>query len=188
MDSQSALRDDYTKFLKTWYFRAKRQDRVVDEADRFICLWIAFNSWLRQHYGEDWSDSSLIGIGRNSQNGFVNDSTFIALFESFKNDKRNKRVLDELKSHGKIYNLRYPRGTPGADLNAVAFTGDFRSYMEAVYQIRCNLFHGRKDPEDKTDEGGKISVDYKLIRLAYDTLLPFFERLCESMQIHVEYF
>lgn len=195
MGSASTLRDDYTKFLKTWYSRAKRKDRVVDEADRFICLWIAFNAWLKQHYGEDWGDGELIhGIDRNlhgervTKNGLADDKAFISIFELIKNDNRNKKILDELKAHGKIYNMRYPPSSPDADVHAKAFTGDFKSYIEAIYEIRCNLFHGRKNPDDTTDETGKIAVDYRLIQLAYAILLPFFEQLCESLQIDLEYF
>jgi len=48
------------------------------------------------------------------------------------------------------------------------YDGIFESLIEVIYQIRCNLFHGRKDTRE--DE-----KDFKLICLSYNILLPLFK-------------
>jgi hypothetical protein len=64
-------------FTLTWFYRAfglyqpipsKVQkyfsQRTIDFADRFISLWICFNSILRKHYGEDQNDGDLIRLAK----------------------------------------------------------------------------------------------------------------------------
>ena len=46
------------------------------------------------------------------------------------------------------------------------YDGTFESLIAAIYQIRCNLFHGRKGGDEK---------DLELIRLSYRILLPLFK-------------
>lgn len=56
--------------------------------------------------------------------------------------------------------------------NVTKYDGSFKSLIEAFYKIRCNLFHGRKNPdEDKKD--------YELVCLSYDILLLLFEKYIE---------
>jgi len=50
------------------------------------------------------------------------------------------------------------------------YDGTFESLIETVYQIRCNLFHGRKD---------SIEKDFELICISYDVLLPLFRKYLE---------
>ena len=48
------------KFTLTWFYRALIKSRRIDVADRFISLWICFNSIIRKSYGEGLSDRALI--------------------------------------------------------------------------------------------------------------------------------
>ena len=43
---------EYDVFMREWLKRAERENESVDDADRFISLWIAFNGWLKKEYGE----------------------------------------------------------------------------------------------------------------------------------------
>jgi len=175
---------DYTDFIKTWLHRSKRQRKYVDEADRFICLWIAFNAWLKQHYGEEWKDTELLfggirkkGNDTKKTDGLAGSTEFNTIFDELQsNDKRYNILLDQLKNEGKICDMRYPDD----DSKAEQFLGDFKTFIKVVYQIRCNLFHGRKNPDDKD------TPDYRLIILAYKLLLPFFEEILKSIHIEVE--
>ena len=48
------------------------------------------------------------------------------------------------------------------------YDGTFESLIEVIYQVRCNLFHGRKDIN-------KDKKDIELVKLAYRILLPLFK-------------
>lgn len=50
---------EYRRFYKQWLERAEGK-RELDDGDRFISLWIAFNAWLRSEFGEDWSDRKFV--------------------------------------------------------------------------------------------------------------------------------
>ncbi len=39
-------------FTDRWLQRAKRGRVFIDDGDRFISLWIAFNGWMRGKFGE----------------------------------------------------------------------------------------------------------------------------------------
>lgn len=140
--------------------RTTREDEKVDEADKFISLWISFNAWLKNEYREDATDRELKdGVKKNEEL----QSIFNTLLDTSAVFSAN---INELSSFS-IVNMKYPN-----DSNAMRKMEriDFANFIEVVYTIRCNLFHGRKDAADKT---GK---DYKLICLAYSCLLPLFSQ------------
>ena len=45
--------EDYKQFTKKWLERAERDKVCVDKGDKFISLWIAFNAWMREKFGEN---------------------------------------------------------------------------------------------------------------------------------------
>lgn len=62
---------------------------------------------------------------------------------------------------------------PSDETKYKKYQGDFKSFIDVIYQIRCNLFHGRKDiSEDKRD--------IYLVGLALNLLLPFFKKILEK--------
>ena len=48
---------NYEIFADKWLERAERRKVFVDDGDRFISLWIAFNGWMKGKYGEDKTGS-----------------------------------------------------------------------------------------------------------------------------------
>ena len=52
-------------------------------------------------------------------------------------------------------------------------TGDYGSFLDTIYQIRCNLFHGRKNFEED-------QKDRELVTLALKLLRPLFKKLLEN--------
>jgi len=152
-------RQDYIRFIETWMYRATRQEEMVDEADKFISLWIAFNAWLKMTYGEDVQDKTLIDkVSKNKELQII----FEELLKS--NHQEFLENISELETFS-IIDMRYPND---ADKAIKMENRDFENFIKVVYRIRCNLFHGRKDATDK--EG----IDYRLICLAYNSLLPLF--------------
>lgn len=145
-------------FTRRWLKRAeRRRDVAVDDGDRFISLWIAFNGWMKGRFGEDKRDTCLI-------EGVKGLSDFEAVFRDLKQSNHDfSQALRELERYV-VADMRYP-----ADADRVwQYDGTFPSLIGLIYQIRCNLFHGRKEiNEDKKD--------FDLVCLAYRILLPLFK-------------
>ncbi len=143
-------------FTERWLKRAERRKQYVDDGDRFISLWVAFNGWLKGKYGEASSDRELIDKVK----------TLAEMEHVFNNLKNSKgafaRDLNQLSSY-EVYNTKYPD-----DGNIKKYDETFGSLIETIYQIRCNLFHGRKNIDDN-------KKDIKLVTLGYRILLPLFK-------------
>jgi hypothetical protein len=153
---------DYHEFELRWLDRAKRNNQTVDMGDRFIALWIAFNGWMKRTFGEGLKDKTLV-------ERVINYPNIENTFDTLKaNNEQFAKLLKELSVHT-IADMRFITDTN----RVVKYDGSFRSLIEAIYQIRCNLFHGRKDPdEDKKD--------YDLVCLSYDILMLLFETYIEK--------
>jgi len=156
---------EYRKFVQEWLKRSERKNERVDDADRFISLWIAFNGWLREKYGEGLFDGLLIDKVANSHD-------LGTIFTSLKEqDYTFKENLEKLSRYN-IINMRNSNN----ENNYRSYDGSFESFIRVIYQIRCNLFHGRKSfEEDKKD--------YELIVLALKLLGPLFKQYCEINRI-----
>lgn len=145
-------------FTRKWLERAERGREYIDNGDRFISLWIAFNGWMRGKFGEDLRDKSQIESVKKM-------SDFNQVFESLKQENLDFReCLDELKKIP-VVNMQFKNNRE----KVYRYDGTFESLIELIYQVRCNLFHGRKDIEDDRK-------DIEMVGLAYRILLPLFKR------------
>ncbi len=150
---------DYEYFTNKWLNRAKRNENrdCVDIGDKFISLWIAFNGWMKNKFGEQTTDYDLI-------ENVISHGPIERIFQELKegNDgfKVDLRKIQKLT----VEDMRYI-GSEN-ERNMYEYDDTFRSLMKLIYQVRCNLFHGRKGTRDK---------DLKLIRLSYQIILPIFE-------------
>ncbi|APV43736.1 hypothetical protein Dform_00377 [Dehalogenimonas formicexedens] len=147
---------DYQYFVSLWIERCDRN--TLDDGDRFINLWIAFNGWMKGLFGENSTDATLI----------TKTKTYAQLEAGFQRLKENADFNRYLISIQKspIIDMRN-------DNKIVTFDGNFTTYIDAIYQIRCNLFHGRKDVE-------RDERDKELVSCAYNTLRPLFESVLHS--------
>lgn len=152
--TNTSQEDIKKEFIETWVERAARESEVVDEGDKFMCIWIAFNAWLKDEYSETDSDKTL--IERVKQN-----ITLWRLFEELKNNDGYKQLLTELSRY-RILDMRDPQN----ESKIKQYNGSFESLIAVLYQIRCNLFHGRKNIEEKKE--------YKLVALARKILYKLF--------------
>jgi len=153
-------------FTKGWLARAEKGERVrVDNGDRFISLWIAFNGWIRGRYGETHNDRALLEEVKHSDDLC---NVFLAMRIT---DTRFRNSLLKLGKYT-VMNMRYPE-EPSKFL---VYDGTFTSLMEVLYSVRCNLFHGRKD----VSEGEK---DILLVSLAYRILLPLFKQFLTQHKV-----
>ena len=147
---------NYEYFTERWLERAEREENSpIDIGDKFISLWIAFNGWMKSKFGEPVKDATLIAHLKRFQevrNVFNQlqrrDETFIS-------------NLQELRRYA-VLDMRYANNVS----RSRKFDGTFESLIDVIYQVRCNLFHGRKGDEGK---------DKKLMSLSYSILLKLFK-------------
>ena len=144
-------------FTDRWLQRAQRRQVFVDDGDRFISLWIAFNGWMRGKFGEGVSDRNQIESVKEMQD-------FKDVFNHLK--KKDFEFGEHLAKLERlpIVNMQFKNN----EEVTYVYDGTFESLIEVIYQVRCNLFHGRKDiNEDKKD--------IEAVSLAYQILLPLFK-------------
>jgi hypothetical protein len=143
-------------FTSEWLRRSRRKGKGLDVGDRFLCLWIGFNGWMRARYGEDSNDRILLQGAKENTDLKLCFETLKSEGGSFVNRLRELQVYT-------VANMKYPD-----DINRTRqYDGSLDSLLEVIYSIRCNLFHGRKNvQEDKKD--------YHLVNLAYYILRKLF--------------
>lgn len=151
----AATRVNHDLFVHRWLARAQRGvEAKIDTGDRFISLWIAFNAWMKGKYGEDSSDRYLIDQVKSS-NELQNMYRYL-----IDNSGDFSDNLGKIKRYT-VSNMRFVND----ESRVRKYDDTFESLIEVIYQIRCNLFHGRKNiSEDKKD--------FELVCLAYAILLP----------------
>jgi hypothetical protein len=151
-------------FIEKWLQRAERGQEYIDDGDRFISLWIAFNSWLKKEFGKAEKDFTLIKR--------IKDSPKVqAAFENMKNEEEFAQLLHQLKVRSPVVDMRFPDNSA----KVKSYEGDLGSLMEVLYLVRCNLFHGQKSAEEN-------NRDFELVVLSYHVLLPFFKKLLYNSQ------
>lgn len=123
--------------IKTWNSKAEQE---TDIFSKFVFLWFWLNAWLSFRPGQ-CTDRQMI--------------------DWLKNDNQSdlKRALERIKQSGGISELIelspirrdefYPSQRTDICINGKDDTGNI---IEAIYRIRCNLFHGRKDADDVRDQ------------------------------------
>ena len=147
---------DYNIFIEEWIKRSDRKEGedFIDIGDKFISLWIAFNAWLKSKFGENKSDHDL-------RNELINFSPMEDIFNELKN---NNKELDQFKNY-RIKDMKFIED----ESRMKNYDSTFKSLVESLYAIRCNLFHGRKNYNDN-------QTDKELVELAYKILSPLFKK------------
>lgn len=155
---------DWRIFTDRWLQRAERGNVCIDDGDRYVSLWIAFNGWMRGRYGEATSDRDQIESVKRMDD-------FKRVFTQLREDSTSFRgCLDKLKRVS-VINMQFRSGREEVH----TYDGSFESLIEVIYQVRCNLFHGRKD----IDEDRK---DIELLTLAYQALLPLIKSFFDDIE------
>ncbi len=154
----------WENFTHHWLERAERPHVHIDDGDRFIWLWIAFNGWMRGRFGESVDDSTLI-------NNLSASTNYDLVYKELRSNRPDfEQLLNQLYSY-EVKDMRHPD-----DLTRIKrYDGSFIRLMKVLYQVRCNLFHGRKSP----DEHRK---DFELVVLSYKILLPLFKAFLDYGQ------
>lgn len=151
------------KIIDTWYKMA--QGESVQQSDvffQFIAVWIAFNAL--------YVSTSISSRGNEKSNKRTSDKAQVQCFAGIAKvrdwhlhlvrvDGDYKKAIAKLAATGVLdmnswkFNKKVEGITDFDNLNEV---------LNCVYQVRCNLFHGGKPPENPRDRE-LVSCSYTII-------------------------
>lgn len=154
--------------IKEWFYKASKEKEYIN---KFICLWISFNCFfvarffnnaVKRNGNKEPSEANYLDLVKESYaEGF--DEYIVKNHEKpfleFKAAIAKKRWCP-----GKIIDMRplHRDKLSGKSYKAV---NSLDEYLSCVYQIRCNIFHGNKKPNDDND--------LNLVKPAYKSLRTF---------------
>jgi len=125
--------------VKVWYEKAKSE---ADEFSKFVFLWFCFNAWLAYRTQED-HDRKMLELLK-AEDSSTKDMK--AEYDRAFSGSSFKERIKDLKTLSPIYDSRNKYDP--VTINNVT---NFPDICEAIYRIRCNLFHGGKTPDDNRD-------------------------------------
>jgi hypothetical protein len=187
-----AADDDARRLIMNWFDRANGlTDQQGDPFESFIYAWIAFNGWAALCSREDQDRAQLKAIESDGslQSGFKallrEDSNFQRWADEFHDQWpifkaaqiRSKRVrqvspdrrkcLDHYRAAGidRAPDCYYERHVDAGKPCPL----DWAHTLEAIYRVRCNLFHGEKSAGSEEDKA--------IVRAANNTLVPILKWL-----------
>lgn len=112
--------------IKLW---TQKGDSENDSFSKFISYWIAFNCWLYTKTNEVYDNRALHALFSNK-----------GLYDNFPSlVSNNEGIFEKVKELGSIENNRIKR-----EPKEIKDIFSFKEVIEALYEIRCNLFHGTK--------------------------------------------
>lgn len=153
--------ENQRELIRRWFEKSKRQRNAFD---RFISLWISFNAFYAAEHLRESERQQLNNINNDYKNFFVElTRSNPKYFQDFKT-----YIETKTKNAGFIQDLRFPIGQE-KHKRRYANLGSLCEYLDCVYQVRCNLFHGGKNLEDGQDQ--------EIVSRAYSSLAVFLERI-----------
>lgn len=184
------LHADGQRLITTWFDRAWRA-RADDSAafESFVFAWIAVNAWAACVTGEDrdreYMDRLAHDPGLRTAFGNLMVSSvdfeqeaerFFQLLPIFKAQqlRRNGIHLDEHVPRGERIRRYFEAGLTGFEPECAKLhldrgepiPRDWPHFIQAVYRVRCNLFHGEKSAHSE--------MDRIIVRTALLSLTAFF--------------
>jgi len=151
-------------FTKEWLKRSRRRGKGLDDGDRFISLWIAFNGWMRGRYGESLTDAKQIEhVKQNNE--------FQQAFRLLRQRSLSFSILLRALGQHKVANMRYP----GNEDRMLRYDGSFETLVDVIYNVRNNLFHGRKNIQDNKKDFELVVLSYRILRRLFTEYLKKYE-------------
>ncbi len=167
------------KIVKSWFEKVETSSDSYNDFDRFISLWVSFNCFF---VAELYNDAKKLANNRdpsekNYLEAFYTTDEFKKIYInlinesiSFKENLRKwKHLLERITFFkGKIADLR-PNHLEEKYAKEFNDINNFKQLIMSAYQLRCNLFHGNKHPEDDSD--------VQLVSTMFKILLEFLKKL-----------
>lgn len=117
----------------------------------FMTLWMSYNNFYNNFTGNERTKACKVGDDEDVQK----------IFEEYKCDFLSK-FSNIPQHHSKIRLCVFNPNKRKWDAYFDEQHFEIKDFLSAVYQIRCNLFHGNKAPN--------IDVDKELVKWAYECL------------------
>lgn len=125
--------------IKDWHRNKAKNE--TDPFFRFMCHWICFNAWLDHQSGEYRDRAMLDWLKLQTPDA----SDIVASYEAMKLTTVGNLSLQSLVAMGPIL------GSKGRGDIKMRDIDDRDNIIEAIYKIRCNLFHGNKRSSSTRD-------------------------------------
>lgn len=163
------MKQNQLYLIGRWF---KKSYEMNNPFDRFIAIWISFNSFYACEYLHENEIRQLKILEDKYKDIFksvVDTNKFF--FSNFRNYINTKP-----ENPGFIQDLRYSVDKEKHKKRYYNLTS-FCEYLGCVYQVRCNLFHGGKSLADGQDEN--------IVGHSYITLSVFLEKLYKIERVFV---
>jgi hypothetical protein len=130
------------EIVKRWYEKAEDEDVPMD---KFICYWISFNCFFRIKPSAKGERMVIEELSK--------DQIFLSYFTEGIDESLFKYIKVKEHNKGFVQDLRHKLGTQKEIENRATYdkVSDLKQFLFCIYQIRCNLFHGDKLPDDSND-------------------------------------
>jgi hypothetical protein len=149
--------------VKVWHEKAKEERDIFT---KFVFLWFCFNAWLAYQTNEDTDRGMVECLKRKDPS--VSDIVYE--YDRAFGSGWFKERIQELKGLAPIDDPRGRRTL--VNINDIS---NFDEICEAIYRIRCNLFHGGKTPSGDRDK--------KLVKVTGDILEKWVGNLVNSWRV-----
>lgn len=133
--------DERVKFLFKYWFQQGQSEQSYNLVVKFFHYYFCFNLLMANLSSKNYDKDMIKWL--KSNNNLIKD-TFNELLNSepFLNSLRSLQKLSPISDNRAI------KPKPDTVINDVT---NFDEILDAIYQIRCNLFHGTKNPREKRD-------------------------------------
>lgn len=135
--------------IKAWRQKSHNEG---DQFASFVFIWFCFNAWM-EHISDENTDKKMInelaGRKHNMQSLFEAYDAAVSANDEFL--KSGVMALMHMSKEKPIEDMRKNprRREPPITIKS---ENDFENIVQAIYRIRCNLFHGGKDADDIRDQ------------------------------------
>lgn len=136
--------------VESW-FELASEGRIerADSFFRFVAVWIAFNVLYTSRHSDDAGDW-------NQVRSFAGEAMAI---------DRHRHLLEHDADYGRAIGILRDCGVYDVQSGRrwrIHDTKYLTSVVNCLYQVRCNLFHGVKMPEDPRDER-LVAASYTIV-------------------------
>lgn len=123
-----------------WKLKGETED---DPFIRFFFFYICFDAWITTLSGEEIDTKKIRWF-------LENDNCLKHSRMGFWNSTQTQSLLNNLKQYSPVFDMRRNHKGQDTKLNDI---NNLEEVIKFIYQIRCNLFHGSKDPMNDRDKG-----------------------------------
>ncbi len=132
------MNDKLKTLIGWWKFKGQQES---DPFVKFFFFYVRFDAWITAESGKDVDRDKLRWL--TSTNNFLRERRL-----DFWGSSQTQSLLKSLQSLSPIEDMRPNHRGECKELNDI---NNIEEVVHFVYQIRCNLFHGSKNPMNSRD-------------------------------------